>query len=64
MQWMGTHGRTIVISGMNRAQFKTLTDCGLAKSIDLDNFVPDLEYAIARGMNLAENLKENNRTTV
>jgi uncharacterized membrane protein YoaK (UPF0700 family)/anti-anti-sigma regulatory factor len=64
VQKMGTQGRTIVISGMNRAQFKTLTGCGLAKSIDLDNFVPDLEYAIARGMNLAENLKENHGTTV
>jgi hypothetical protein len=38
---------------MNRVQFKTLADCGLTKLIDLDNFVPDLEFAIARGMNLA-----------
>ena len=43
----------VVISGMNRVQFKTLTDCGLTKLIDLDNFVPDLEFAVARGMNLA-----------
>jgi uncharacterized membrane protein YoaK (UPF0700 family)/anti-anti-sigma regulatory factor len=64
VQRLGAHGRTMVISGMNRAQFKTLMACGLAKSIDLDNFVPDLEYAIARGMNLAENLKKNNQTTV
>jgi hypothetical protein len=31
-------------------------DCGLTRVIDLDNFVPDLEYAIARGMNLAGDL--------
>jgi hypothetical protein len=30
--------------------------------IILDNFVPDLEYAIARGMNLAQNLSEGMRT--
>jgi hypothetical protein len=42
-----------VISGMNRAQFKSLVDCGLTKVIDLENFVPDLEFAIARGINLA-----------
>jgi uncharacterized membrane protein YoaK (UPF0700 family) len=45
--------RTLLISGMNRSQFKTLIDCGLTKVIDLDNFVPDLEFAIARGINLA-----------
>jgi len=46
--------RTLVISGMNRVQFKSLVDCGLTRVIDLDNFVPDLEYAVARGINLAE----------
>jgi hypothetical protein len=45
--------RTLVISGMNRAQFRTLIDSGIQDVIDLDNFVPDLEFAIARGMNLA-----------
>jgi uncharacterized membrane protein YoaK (UPF0700 family) len=53
VQKLSSHGRTMVISGMNRFQFKILSDCGLSKVIDLDNFVPDLEYAIARGMNLA-----------
>jgi uncharacterized membrane protein YoaK (UPF0700 family)/anti-anti-sigma regulatory factor len=48
-----SHNRTLVISGMNRVQFKSLVDCGLTKVIDLDNFVPDLEFAIARGINLA-----------
>jgi len=46
-------GRTLVVSGMNRMQFLKLLDCGLTKVIDLDNFAPDLELAIARGMNLA-----------
>jgi len=53
VQRLKADGRTLVISGMNRVQFKTLTDCGLTRVIDLDNFVPDLEFAIARGMNLA-----------
>jgi uncharacterized membrane protein YoaK (UPF0700 family)/anti-anti-sigma regulatory factor len=49
-----SHNRTLVISGMNRVQFKSLVDCGLTRVIDLENFVPDLEFAIARGINLAE----------
>jgi uncharacterized membrane protein YoaK (UPF0700 family)/anti-anti-sigma regulatory factor len=53
VQRLKNEGRTLVISGMNRVQFKTLAECGLTKVIDLDNFVPDLEFAIARGMNLA-----------
>ncbi len=48
-----SHDRTLVVSGMNRVQFKTLMDCGITKMIDLENFVPDLEFAIARGINLA-----------
>jgi anti-anti-sigma regulatory factor len=48
-----SHNRTLVISGMNRVQFKSLVDCGLTRVIDLENFVPDLEFAIARGINLA-----------
>jgi uncharacterized membrane protein YoaK (UPF0700 family)/anti-anti-sigma regulatory factor len=53
VQRLKSDGRTLVISGMNRVQFKTLMECGLTKVIDLDNFVPDLEFAVARGMNLA-----------
>jgi anti-anti-sigma regulatory factor len=53
VQRLRSQGRTLVISGMNRVQFKALENCGLTKVIDLDNFVPDLEFAIARGMNLA-----------
>jgi len=49
-----SHKRTLLISGMNRVQFKSLVDCGLTRVIDLENFVPDLEFAVARGINLAE----------
>jgi uncharacterized membrane protein YoaK (UPF0700 family)/anti-anti-sigma regulatory factor len=48
-----SHDRTLVISGMNRPQFKVLVDCGITKVIEMENFVPDLEFAIARGINLA-----------
>ncbi len=54
VQELKSHDRTLVVSGMNRVQFKTLVDCGLTKVIDLENFVPDLEFAIARGINLAQ----------
>jgi uncharacterized membrane protein YoaK (UPF0700 family) len=49
-----SRNRTLLISGMNRVQFKSLVDCGLTRVIDLENFVPDLEFAVARGINLAE----------
>jgi anti-anti-sigma regulatory factor len=53
-QSLKNHNRTLLISGMNHVQFKSLVDCGLTRVIDLENFVPDLEFAIARGINLAE----------
>jgi anti-anti-sigma regulatory factor len=53
IQRLSDSGRDLVISGMNRRQFKTLMDCGLSNVIDMDNFVPDIEFAIARAMNLA-----------
>jgi uncharacterized membrane protein YoaK (UPF0700 family)/anti-anti-sigma regulatory factor len=53
VQRLSDTGRDLIISGMNRRQFKTLMDCGLSNVIDLDNFVPDVEFAIARAMNLA-----------
>jgi uncharacterized membrane protein YoaK (UPF0700 family)/anti-anti-sigma regulatory factor len=48
------HHRHLVISGMNRVQFKSLIDCGMSRVIDLDDFVPDLELAIARAINLTD----------
>ncbi len=48
--------RTLVISGMNRTQFKVLVDCGITRVIEMENFVPDLEFAIARGINLADGM--------
>jgi uncharacterized membrane protein YoaK (UPF0700 family)/anti-anti-sigma regulatory factor len=49
-----SHNRRLVISGMNRAQFKSLIDCGIMRIIDLDDFVPDLELAVARAINLTD----------
>ena len=48
--------RRLIISGMNRVQFKTLMECGLGNVIDLDHFVPDLEFAVASAMNWAAEL--------
>jgi uncharacterized membrane protein YoaK (UPF0700 family)/anti-anti-sigma regulatory factor len=53
IQRLRSAGRALVISGMNRRQFKTLMDCALSNAIDLEDFVPDIEFAIARAMNLA-----------
>jgi uncharacterized membrane protein YoaK (UPF0700 family)/anti-anti-sigma regulatory factor len=53
IQRLSSTNRTLIISGMNRPQFKTLMDCGLEKIIDLENFVPDIEFALARAINLA-----------
>jgi uncharacterized membrane protein YoaK (UPF0700 family) len=46
--------RDLVVCGVNRPQLKALRDGGLLDVLGLENFAPDLDFAIARGMNLVE----------
>lgn len=46
------HGRELVIAGITPRQYKLLERCGLTHTLDVENFCPDLEFAIARGIEL------------
>lgn len=44
--------RDLIICGANRMQFKALSRGGLPDSLGWENFTPDLDMAIARGINI------------
>jgi hypothetical protein len=45
-------GRELIVSGITRAQYKTLVHNGLLDALEAENLCPDLEFAIARGIDL------------
>ncbi len=45
-------GRRLVISGVSRSQFEQLRKASIDQLLDPESVCPDLEFAIARGMNL------------
>jgi hypothetical protein len=45
-------GRQLIVSGITRAQYKTLVHNGLLDALEPENLCPDLEFAIARGIDL------------
>jgi uncharacterized membrane protein YoaK (UPF0700 family) len=44
--------RELIISGITSGQYKVLAQNGLMDVLDAENFCPDLEFAIARGIEL------------
>jgi uncharacterized membrane protein YoaK (UPF0700 family)/anti-anti-sigma regulatory factor len=49
---MHASGRELVIAGITPKQYKVLERAGLTDVLDVENFCPDLEFAIARGIEL------------
>ena len=49
---MHANGRELVIAGISPKQYKILERGGLTGVLDVENFCPDLEFAIARGIEL------------
>ncbi|MEA2735851.1 MAG: hypothetical protein QOE14_2302 [Humisphaera sp.] len=45
-------GRDLIVSGITRTQYKTLVHNGLLDALESENLCPDLEFAIARGIDL------------
>ena len=45
-------GGLLVICGVTRPQFKVIRDGGLLDLLGVENFAPDLDFAIARAMNI------------
>jgi uncharacterized membrane protein YoaK (UPF0700 family) len=47
-------GRKLILSGISAGQYRSLMDHGIGKSMDLENLCPDLEFAVARGIDLVQ----------
>jgi anti-anti-sigma regulatory factor len=45
-------GRELVVSGITPRQYQILSRAGIGDALDVENFCPDLEFAIARGITL------------
>jgi uncharacterized membrane protein YoaK (UPF0700 family) len=52
VQKLRAHHRGLVICGVNRPQYKVLDEGGLPDVLGVENFAPDLDFAIARAINL------------
>jgi uncharacterized membrane protein YoaK (UPF0700 family) len=50
-QKLRSRERDLIICGISRAQFKVLSAAGLPDALGMENFCPDLELALARGIN-------------
>ncbi len=45
-------GRGLIISGVTPVQYQAMMDADLNRVLDLENLCPDLEFAVARGIDL------------
>lgn len=45
-------GRSLVLCGVNRPQYKAMERAGLIETIGWENLCPDMEFAISRGVDL------------
>jgi uncharacterized membrane protein YoaK (UPF0700 family) len=50
--------RDLIICGVNRPQYKVFNAGGLTDLLGFENFAPDLDMAIARGLNVVAELEE------
>jgi uncharacterized membrane protein YoaK (UPF0700 family)/anti-anti-sigma regulatory factor len=48
-------GRRLILSGITPRQYRLLIDAGIEKVMNLENICPDLEFAVARGIDLVRN---------
>jgi uncharacterized membrane protein YoaK (UPF0700 family)/anti-anti-sigma regulatory factor len=55
--------RDLVVCGVRPAQYKVLMKSGFTEQLGLENFCPDLDLALARGMNLVAELTTGNGAT-
>ena len=57
-QRLKANDRRLVMSGVNAIQFRLMNDKGLFDVLDNSDVVPDLEFAIVRGIDLLEQLAQ------
>lgn len=55
-QKLRAHGRDLILCGVRPEQYRAIHKAGLARVMGLRNFAPDLELALARGMNRVQEL--------
>ena len=48
--------KDLIVCGVNRPQFKALSSAGLTQILGFENFCPDIDFALARAMNLVDEL--------
>ena len=58
VQKLRSNGRDLVVCGVRPVQYKVLNQAGFVEVLGIDNFCPDLDFAIARGMNRVAELTE------
>lgn len=51
VQKLRSNGRDLVVCGARPVQYKVLNKSGFVAALGIENFCPDLDFAIARGMN-------------
>ncbi|MDB5299485.1 MAG: putative transrane protein [Phycisphaerales bacterium] len=49
-------GRKLILSGITPGQYRNLMKQGIGRSMDLENLCPDLEFAVARGIDLVQTI--------
>ena len=53
---LSREGRKLILSGITVNQYRNVVDLGIGRSMELENLCPDLEFAIARGIDLVRTL--------
>jgi uncharacterized membrane protein YoaK (UPF0700 family) len=59
VQKLRTARRDLVVCGVRPVQYKVLSKAGFVDTLGIGNFCPDLDFAIARGMNRVQELTED-----
>ena len=52
IQGLRRHGRRLVLSGITPRQYRLLMDAQIDNIMSVENICPDLEFAVARGIDL------------
>jgi uncharacterized membrane protein YoaK (UPF0700 family) len=58
-QKLRTQGRRLILAGVTPLHYKAISTSGAGRAIDSENLCPDLEFAIARGIELIREQRES-----
>ena len=63
LEKLDREGRKLILSGITPNQYRGLMEHGIGKSMEMENLCPDLEFAIARGIDLVQIKSSNAEVT-